>query len=224
VDKLFRGDANTVGKEYFTLLYSRARDTAFTSGNIRSGWSKAGLFPFNPDKVLDDIKRPQLEQHLLPTDVQPTLKSPVEVLTTPVTSEDLASLCRKFKQRSQYLDDVGKKQMQKLAHAAERAMTGRDLLFVDYQGLLEQNNEKTTRQSASSTVIGTAKVMSYDDLKEAQRKRDAREANPVRTRKTNKRSNPAPAPTRGKRSRIEEVQDGRREIEEMGLENYCSIL
>jgi hypothetical protein len=50
VEQLFRGGANTVGKQHFTLLYDRARTTAFTSENIKSAWRKAGLFPFDPDR------------------------------------------------------------------------------------------------------------------------------------------------------------------------------
>jgi hypothetical protein len=61
VEQLYRGGANTVGKQHFTFLYSRARETAFTARNIKSDWSKTGLYPFNPDKVLESIKRPQAE-------------------------------------------------------------------------------------------------------------------------------------------------------------------
>ena len=62
VDQLDLGGAGTVGKEHFTLLYDKAREKAFTSRNIRSGWSKAGLFPFNRDKVLRDIPRTQTNE------------------------------------------------------------------------------------------------------------------------------------------------------------------
>jgi len=60
VERLYRGGANTVGKQHFTSLYSRARDVAFTPRNIKSGWAKAGLFPFDPNKVLKDIKKPEI--------------------------------------------------------------------------------------------------------------------------------------------------------------------
>src|SRR5271170_587058 len=48
VDRLYRGGANTVGKEHFTSLYSHARERAFTKKNITAGWAASGLFPFNP--------------------------------------------------------------------------------------------------------------------------------------------------------------------------------
>jgi hypothetical protein len=59
VEQLYRGGANMVGKQHFTLLYSRARAMAITPRNIKSGWSKCGLFPFDPDRVLGEIQKPQ---------------------------------------------------------------------------------------------------------------------------------------------------------------------
>lgn len=56
-EELYRGGANAVGKQHFTFLYSQARCAAFTSRNIKSGWAKAGLYPFNPDRVLQDIQK-----------------------------------------------------------------------------------------------------------------------------------------------------------------------
>ena len=61
--------------------------------------------------------------------------------------------------------------MQKLARAAKRAMAGCDLLFVDNDLLRKQNNERSLRQSGNSTVVGSAKIMSYADLVEAKKNR-----------------------------------------------------
>lgn len=47
VERLERGFVGTIGKEHFTYLHGLARIKAFTSRNIRAGWSKAGLYPFN---------------------------------------------------------------------------------------------------------------------------------------------------------------------------------
>jgi hypothetical protein len=61
VERLYRGGANTIGKEHFTYLYSPAREKALTPRNIRAGWNRAGLFPFNSDKVLRNIQKPLVE-------------------------------------------------------------------------------------------------------------------------------------------------------------------
>lgn len=61
VERLYRGGANTVGKEHFTSLYSPTREKVLTSRNIKSGWGKSGLYPFNPDRVLQNIQKPPAE-------------------------------------------------------------------------------------------------------------------------------------------------------------------
>jgi DDE superfamily endonuclease len=87
VERLYRGGANTVGKEHFTSLYSSAREKALTSRNIKSGWIKAGLFPFNPDRVLRDIQKPLAELTVPKVDEMKAGSCPQgEVLRTPVNS------------------------------------------------------------------------------------------------------------------------------------------
>jgi hypothetical protein len=56
VDLLYRGGAETVNKAHSTKLYSQYRSVAMTSRNIRSGWSKTGLYPFIAAKVLGDMQ------------------------------------------------------------------------------------------------------------------------------------------------------------------------
>jgi hypothetical protein len=55
--------------------------------------------------------------------------------------------------------------------------------------LFEQNNKKTTRNSIKATVVGSARVLSYKDIVEAQKKRDEKEAGAeaVRGRRRSKR-------------------------------------
>jgi hypothetical protein len=56
-ESLDRGGVGSIGKQHFTYLYSRARNEAFTRRNILSGWSKSGLQPFNPEKVLRHVQK-----------------------------------------------------------------------------------------------------------------------------------------------------------------------
>jgi hypothetical protein len=57
-----------------------------------------------------------------------------------------------------------KHRFQKLANAAEKAFADRAILLDENKLLFEQNNEKITRLSIRSTITGTAKVMTYDDI------------------------------------------------------------
>jgi hypothetical protein len=148
--------------------------------------------------------------------------SPDELLPTPVTSESLTSLCVKIKEDCYTLKGPSHHRLQKLARAAEKAFADRALLLDENRLLFEQNNEKQTRISIKSTVTGNAKVMSYDDIVEAQAKRDRREAKKqgakcsrgVQSSKTNKRE----------RSLADEAEDAKHDIKALGLEDYCSVL
>ena len=93
---------------------------------------------------------------------------------TPVTRESLTCLRTKFEQETA-LTSPCRRQFQKLANAAEKAFADRAILLDENKLLFEQNNEKVTRSNARS-VVGTAKVMTYDESLEAQRKRDLKEA------------------------------------------------
>jgi hypothetical protein len=91
VEQLYRGGADTVGKQHFTLLYSRARNLAFTPRNIKSGWCKTRLYPFNSNRVLNEIQKPQAEVIVTQTaNVTADLVSYNDMLRTPVTYECLA--------------------------------------------------------------------------------------------------------------------------------------
>src|SRR5439155_22874582 len=64
VERLERGCVGTIGKEHFTYLYSPARNQALTSRNIRAGWAKAGLFPFNQIRYSVTYRSPSPNQPL----------------------------------------------------------------------------------------------------------------------------------------------------------------
>ncbi|TKA63512.1 hypothetical protein B0A55_12701 [Friedmanniomyces simplex] len=61
------------------------------------------------------------------------------------------------------LDDATKPYVQKVLHAAEQ-FANCALLLDENKLLAEQNSEKRTRKASKSTVIGQAKVMSYEDI------------------------------------------------------------
>jgi len=84
---------------------------------------------------------------------------------------------------------------------------------------LAQNNEKVTRQSVRSTVVGSAKVMSYEDIAEAQAKRDGKVAG-----RTSKHKKSAPANSQKMEPRSHQVEKDEEEIHALGLVDYCSVL
>jgi hypothetical protein len=58
VERLHWGGAGAIRKEYFPLLYDRARCKTFTSRNIKAWWLKSGAWPLNLRRVLGDMQKP----------------------------------------------------------------------------------------------------------------------------------------------------------------------
>jgi hypothetical protein len=216
VEQTCRAGVSTIGKPHFTYLYDRARKEAFTPRNIRSAWSKSGLFPFDPSRVLRDCQASQPEtQTTIPVD-PPTVSS--NICHSPNTSDHFALLRREVEQDTQSLDSLCKRRLQTLSRAAEKVFAERALLLEENRILFEQNNEKTCRQFSGLTVVGHAKVMSYEDIVEAQKKRDMTVAKQNPSRK--KRSKAGDKLL----SKSDEKRKAEQEIQAWNMSGHCSVL
>jgi hypothetical protein len=137
VDLLYRGGAETVNKAHFTKLYSQARSLAMTSRNIRSGWSKTGLYPFNPAKVLDDMQEVPASPTSAPVmrgvPLQPLL--PLTSVKTPTNTVSLAALQRKLEERPECVTGTDP-YVEKVLHAAQQAFAERELLREENKNLV----------------------------------------------------------------------------------------
>jgi hypothetical protein len=120
------------------------------------------------------------------------------------------------------LDVHSQQCLRKLANAAERAMSARDLLHRENFDLFNENNASSTRALIKSTEVGKAKVMSFEEIAEAQKKGDEKDAAGA-SRRGRKRKTSAPAPSRGKKTRVEEIEEADREIIALGSGRYCSV-
>ena len=58
LDPLIRTQVARIQKPEWVNAYAQARVATFTSGNVWGGWRGAGLFPFNPDRVLHQVQPP----------------------------------------------------------------------------------------------------------------------------------------------------------------------
>ncbi|EME39024.1 hypothetical protein DOTSEDRAFT_39204 [Dothistroma septosporum NZE10] len=171
VERLERGGVGTIGKEHFTYLYSPARERAFTSRNIRSGWAKAGLFPFDPAKVVEDL--PQ-------ANIRPAGLAPGATPVTPASAEGVHALHNLMKHDTDTLDVTRRQRFQehlkKLTNATHLSFAERALLREQNHFLAKINNEAKARRSTKTEIIGTARVMSYEDLAKARMDRALKEA------------------------------------------------
>jgi hypothetical protein len=178
-----------------------------------SGWSKTGLRPFNPERVLKDIQKPDVNGDVIAPEIEKPCDFLQPQLETPTTAESMLSLRKRIKRATESvahgrgIDAPCKSYIQKLANAAENAFADRAILLDENLLLFEQNNEKSTRKSMRATVVGSARVMSYEDIVEAQKQRDIKEAAAKVTRGRRSKRNP-PAEVLGKRSRGQELEGG----------------
>jgi hypothetical protein len=198
VERMERGGVNTIGKQHFTALYSPAREVSFTRRNVLAGWSKGGLFPFDPQRVLREMEKPPNPTQP-PTAVAGESTLSVQHVTaplcttpltpvTPVTAEAFMSLRDLIVQQDAHaLDDVDqqklKRHMQKFTKGAQTLIVGGTLKQERIQSLLKANDEAKPRRSTKSIVLSKAKVMSFEDLVEARIKRAEKEANKLAKKK-----------------------------------------
>jgi hypothetical protein len=207
VERLFRGGVNTVGREHFTLLYSPARDKAFTKRNTIAAWAATGLFPLNPDRVIRRTPKPPTQLNIpRPNKMRRSVGLPDEVPespTTPVSAEAFMSLYNLIKEDTYTLDETGRQRLQrrvqKLAKAGQSTVAYCSLLEDERQSLIKINNEAKVRRSTKSVVLGKAKVMSFEDIEVARAARSAKDiikgkGKGGRKRKTTAPDEPTPEP------------------------------
>jgi hypothetical protein len=186
VERLERGGINTIGKEHFTSLFSPARVKALTAKNIKAGFAASGLFPFNPDRVLSSMPKPAIGPFTASTAdrviVGPSSQEQIpRTPVTPVSAEGLMSLQNLIiEQDAHALDRESKQSLQrqvlKFSKAAQLSFAKGALQQNHIQLLLKVNDEAKVRRSTKSLVLGTAKVMGYEELQDARAKRAETEA------------------------------------------------
>ena len=144
---------------------------------------------------------------------------------TPVTAEGFTALRRLIEGESQYTSELNQHRMQKAFNAAERAMTSCTLLEDQRRALFLQNCERKTRVSTKSRVVGTAKVMSYQEIVE----QESEQAEPItRTavsahRGMTARKHRVAVTDRAPEKRQVELRQAIRDINRSDMHNYCHV-
>jgi hypothetical protein len=117
--------------------------------------------------VLKDIQKPGVNVDLIATEIEKPYDFLYPQLETLIIVENLMSLRKRIEEsiaHSGVIDGPCKRDIQKLANVAENAFTNRAILLDENLLLFEQNNEKATRKSIRAIVVGSARVMSYEDI------------------------------------------------------------
>jgi hypothetical protein len=137
--RLERGSVNTIGKEHFTFLYSRARGEAFTPRNIKASFAASGLLLFNLERVLRDMPKPSAKLTITTANeggIAINLED--EAVQTPVTLVLVKGLALLqdliIKQDANALDKLSKQRLQRRLYKFSKAA---QLSFA--KGTLQQN-------------------------------------------------------------------------------------
>lgn len=91
------------------------------------------------------------------------------------TSEALTLMRVKVEEDLALAGTSSTQRVQKMVKGFQSTLAHYAVLSAENQWLMEQNNEKTSRASVRSTVIGGPKVMTYDDIIERQQLRETAE-------------------------------------------------
>jgi hypothetical protein len=78
--------------------------------------------------------------------------------------------------------------------------------------------------SIKATIVGTIKVMSYEDIVEAQQKRDMKDTETIIVRGRWTKCKGAPSKILEKRTHSHKREEVIDEIRASGIEEYCSVL
>ncbi|KAF2652558.1 DDE-domain-containing protein [Lophiostoma macrostomum CBS 122681] len=191
VERLERGGVNTIGKEHFTSLFSPARKKAFTRKNIMAGY--AAMLRSMPKPVVDS-NVPRIDALNVKTCAEDVVP---QTPATPVSSEGLMSLHNLImKQDARTLDETKRQDL--LRHLQKYAKAAQNHIRL----LLKVNDEAKVRRSTKPLILGRAKVMGYNELKEAREKRAETEA-ATRAKGKGKRDAAEPKP---KAARVSEAR------------------
>jgi hypothetical protein len=98
----------------------------------------------------------------------PVSSSVEDMPPTPTTSEALTLMRVKVEEDLASAGTSSTQRVQKMIKGFQSTLAHCAILSAENQWLMEQNNEKTSRASVRSTVVGGPKVMTYDDIIERQ--------------------------------------------------------
>jgi hypothetical protein len=147
-------------------------------------------------------------------------QDPVAILYTPVTPVSagaVASLHDLIKADTHTLNEASKyriqRHLQKLTNATQLSFAECALLQEQVKFLATTNNEAKIRRVTRSTIIGTARVMSFEDLEKARAERAAKEAEKEakKARQTSKSNLTVEETTVGKVKRSRKRKDSAKE-------------
>jgi hypothetical protein len=112
----------TFNRATFTKIYQIARPKAFNNRNIKAGWKRAGLVPYNPERILQDPQVTNLER------MTPELEVPAHpegIYSTPKKATEYQDLLARIEAK---LSPDSQRHLTKLDHGVMETLTANQVL------------------------------------------------------------------------------------------------
>jgi len=180
-DFLDRARGYTVDKVDFLKLYLPARRKALNEQNIRSAWRKSGLYPYQPNIVLNKWF-PQYvpsdprssERPITPPDALVTVQGSNGdvvklLLRTPADIAQVDEFIRRYK------DTLEPTTFEKLGRACKLAIANKAIVELDNQCLVTAAQRKKERASRKKDHHGNARVLGQEHIDAMQKAKTAEE-------------------------------------------------
>ncbi|KAF7506904.1 hypothetical protein GJ744_011145 [Endocarpon pusillum] len=143
--------------------------------NIRAGWKRAGIWPLNKQKLLEDPKVVNFDRTTPEYQPAPVKEGPNQLLGTPKKPKEYQELGAKIKAK---VTPCTRRAVRKLVHAGLQERAGAQALRTELQGYRKQAQDEEV-QKRSKRLRKEAVQRSWD-LEQVKAAREGRQPSRVR--------------------------------------------
>jgi DDE superfamily endonuclease/Tc5 transposase DNA-binding domain len=165
----------TLDRVVFTKLYTQARQMTLTERNIRAGWKRAGIWPLNKQKLLDNPAIKNFGRTMPEYQPPPVKEVSNHLLATPKKENELRELISTIAAK---VTPRTRRNVRKLGHAAIQEHTGAQILRTELRDIRKQAIEQELRKR--SKRLRKEAVQRSWDLEQVRAAREGRAPSRVR--------------------------------------------
>jgi hypothetical protein len=191
-DSVARLDPGRVARTEWTQMYIRAREKAFTSGNIVSGWKATGLQPLSPIEVLS--KLPETPNRTTDTPRTPTKTPDLDtalLCSSPPDGTELRranTVLRNELAKPGELSSTTKRYIERMTHALEMAQSENVTLRKELMAQERLLRSRQNRRKGKRVALKGKFVLSTNEVLEIARETEANAARKKRRQQQRSRS------------------------------------
>ena len=165
------GAQYSIDKIDFLKICQKARIESITEENVQSAWRKAGLFPYNPDLVLQELPTVKNTLNNRPPSRPTTAGGPAPLsIHTPVDITSVQAILNENRAIRSQLRGISSdlelysQRLEKVCHTAISALTESKLIQATNADLIEAQKRIKLRGKRLGEKAGDARVLSKKTL------------------------------------------------------------